>query len=352
MSTVKKQANKQNKSLLNSVTQAIISADAIPDPAKNMLSNMLGLATGTYKEERAPFQIEVIGMVQQVLDASEASLEQKCKAQDKICDELPAQEQQAESAVQECEAKLAAEQAVTMTAKRELAEAAQQYKSAAKTVDQCRTVQHAAEVDYESLLQKKEKLETAFTNIFERVLQEGGTKEAVDNVVVTLKKLQYEENSIMAARTALLKEVTDRSPFDAMVIKELQDATSRKLGSLDSAIQAEEPARRDRVEAMSSAEASADKAKQGQIRCAKRYTDSLAGEAVWERSLSSAKRHVVEFRKEASKQQRMREKLANELHFFQSGPKASFMDLVEYTAPSFPTEAASEVEPVPVALDF
>jgi len=323
--------------------QAIMQTESLPDPAKNMLANMLGLATGTYKEERVDFQNQVIGMVQQVINEGEAQREAYCREQDAVMEALPAEQEQADKLVEKLSSQLDTDRVSSQGAKRELAGVAEEYKVSVEAVAKCKDDQHDAEVEYEKIVQQKEKLESTYINTFQPILQEGGSREAVGLVTNMLKKFGYEEHSIMAASTALSKDANDRTPFDVMVVRELQEATSRKLGALDAALQAEEPARRERQAALSSAEDSYSKARQNQIKLAARYTAVFSVQTGREKELEAAVSRVKELKKQEGTQRRIQDNAMNELHFFRAGPKTSLAELVEYSAP--PPEPEHIVEP-------
>jgi len=348
----KTMVKKNNKSDLRSVTKAIMQTEKLPDPAKNMLSNMLGLATGTYKEERVDFQVQVINMVQQVIDEGEAQREAYCREQDAIMEALPGQQEQADKLVEKLASQVESDKAVSQTAKRELAGVAEEYKVCVESVEKCKQEQQGAEIEYEKVVQKKEKLENAYINNFQPILQEGGSVEAVGLMTTMLKKFEYEDHSIHAAAAALSKNANDRTPFDVMVVRELQEATSRQLGALDSAVQAEEPARRERQAALASAEDGCSKARQSQIKMAARYTEVFSTQTRHEKDLEAAMSRVKDLSKQEGKQKRIQDDAINKLNSFRAGPKASLAELVDFSAPPPPSpEPVVEHSAEPAAME-
>merc|ERR1719336_1409364 len=191
-------------------------------------------------DERSELQASSVSMVDAIVQAVQAELQQKVDAEKERIDELEATRAELDSAVEQTEAaKTEAKQAVE--------ERAAAVAEADATVTQKRAAHKDCEVeekrladDLEQTRGQKSALEEALSNGFEKLkdgsCEEGEAEGLAAAVIATAKRSSLEESMITALAVVFKKR--ERGSFDVAVIQEAEQGFRSKIAALSEVIEA------------------------------------------------------------------------------------------------------------------
>merc|ERR1719336_2511874 len=191
-------------------------------------------------DERSELQADSVSMVDAIVQAVQAELQQKVDAEKERIDELEATRARLDSAVEQTEAaKTEAKQAVEERAAA-VAEADATVLQKGAAHKDCEVEEKRLADDLEQTRGQKSALEEALSNGFEKLkdgnCEEGEAEGLAATVIAAAKKSSLEESMITALAAAFKKR--ERGSFDVAVIHEAEQSFRSKVAALSEVIEA------------------------------------------------------------------------------------------------------------------
>jgi len=358
----KEKALKRDKRF-DEVAAGIQSVETLPSSAMTMLTSMLEHALGTCKERRDKYQEKVVDMIEKIFRDWEANLEQEYEQYVKSGEAATDQQDAAKGIVAQRVQELEAQQQQTTARKNELAEAAIAFRTARQAVEELELEQASANVEFERTVKQKDKLENNLNNSLRPLLSQGGTAEEVGSFVDELQKFGFDESMLIALPGALSKAPEGRTPFDTLVLNQVEEEVAKHLAAFEKTIKDAEPARASRLQTMGQATAKLEQAKKLQVKRADEYTKASKEDESRNEIVKAARKEVTVLGQQAKKERDFMEQTFRGLRIFQTGPKVAFESLRDKSVASetVPIEApeetmdgievaASAIEEVPVGI--
>jgi len=358
----KEKALKRDKRF-DEVAAGIQSVETLPSSAMTMLTSMLEHALGTCKERRDKYQEKVVDMIEKIFRDWEANLEQEYEQYVKSGEAATDQQDAAKGIVAQRVQELEAQQQQTTARKNELAEAAIAFRTVRQAVEELELEQASANVEFERTVKQKDKLENNLNNSLRPLLSQGGTAEEVGSFVDELTKFGFDESMLIALPGALSKAPEGRTPFDTLVLNQVEEEVAKHLAAFEKTIKDAEPARASRLQTMGQATAKLEQAKKLQVKRADEYTKASKEDESRNDIVKAARKEVTVLGQQAKKERDFTEQTFLGLRIFQTGPKVAFESLRDKSVASetVPIEApeetmdgievaASAIEEVPVGI--
>jgi len=336
LAPVQKEKLPKRDKRFDEVCEGIQSVETLPESAMEMLTSMLEHALGTCKESRDKYQVMVVDMIEKIFRDWEANLEKQYEEYVTSGEAITAQQDAARGIVAQRIEEFEAQQKETTARKNELAEAAIEFRSARTAVEELEMEQATANVEFDRTVKQKENLETCLEQNLRPLLSQGGTTEEVGLFVDGLQKFGFDESMLIALPGALSKTPDARTPFDTLVLNQVEEEVGKRLVNFESTIKGAEPARASRLQTMEQANAKLEEAKKLQVKRADEYTKASEQDEVRNTAVKDAKKEVSAFGQQANKEKRLMEQTFRTLRMFQTGPKVAFESLREKTAPLEP----------------
>jgi len=161
----------------------------------------------------------------------------------------------------------------------------------------------------------------------------GGTKRQL--ALISKQLASVVENSLLEAmELALLQKPEKRGAFDAVIIENLETQILAKKTSMEAKLQEEAPAREARASAVNAAQQAHDEAKAAYDTAVAELKSAKDAEAAAKDAAAAAKADAKALATEILDAVSQLDNARRSLEEFRSGPKASFQELLERTAPA------------------
>jgi len=335
-------------------------ADALQDAElpKTVLSGLFNKTVlkdclGVPKEDRHPFQEQVIQMITEVMESIESGMKSKIEAAEKALaesDTAKAAKEAAEKTAEETVTTKKAEAEAAKTAASEAAEAAKAAKAALATAT---SEQKSGDAELDAAIAKKEKLVSAKDGTygaFKAGTMEEDKKDAGLIELVALGKEFGMDGTLLTSLPSALKKAPDaRGTFDQMVCTTVEQTLDKNIASLAETITSGEPAKAERASKVAAATTASEAAEAESV--AKKEASTTATSALKEAE-AALKAAVKEVKGHGPLTKELQKSLKADqaaLEDFVGGPKEAFTSLLAYTLivpeePEAPADAEAPAE--------
>merc|ERR1719230_439516 len=170
-----------------------------------------------------------------------------------------------------------------------------------------------------------------------------------NELMASLKKHKFEESMMIALPAALAKTPEARGQFDSVVIGQVEEELKKKVSEQDQILAEAAPGQAKCIAAIDEAKKSLDAAR-GEQRVAAEFFDNLSKEQNECSEASATAQKAV--RDSASLLKKLEKTLHNaevEVQIFEQGPRETFKQLCERSAPA--PVAEEQEEEAPAAMD-
>jgi len=228
------------------VSTAVLQDTTFPKDVLKMLSQNVTSCLSTVQEERHPFQVNVINMVQTVLSSSEKSLQDALAAAESKVAELEVAKTERHTAVEATAAVTASKAAETEAAKAAHTQAVHEVKEVKAVLSSTKSASAAEDADVKSKESQKQRLETLLASLG-ATATESLDAAAANSLVKAGKELGLDTSLLGSLPSAVQKEPTARGNFDTIVIQQASQELTKHLEALTAALTAAEPSRAERA---------------------------------------------------------------------------------------------------------
>lgn len=322
----------------------------VPGGCLEMLRAMLPLALRSYQDERHAYEASVVAMAGEVLAGAEASMAKVLADLATAAGEQEKDHDVKEEAVSKSEADVQQKLGAMKTKRNELAEVALAFGKCKEALQAKQAEGFAAGKSVEGLTAKKANLLETQSEYL-RPLTEGLEDEAqaralCDTLLQRLGALGLDASVLAAVPGAVTKAPAARGPFDTMVLSQLTGELQKRLGDLETELNAAEATKAGSAAAIGAAEKEFMDARARQLTSANAYKAANTAHEDGLAALLEAKKNLRALgtaqRKTAQEDFHATKRLQN----FRDGPLAAFLELRDHVAPPpAPEPEAEAAEP-------
>jgi len=339
--------NQQVEEVVKALHQAEVSG-----AVSKMLSAIAPLSLGEFSEQRHPFQKRVVEGLGRLLNEVEAALNKEVTDKRSTRDEAASVKPLREKEAADAEEKLNAKMAEVQSAKVALAGKAMAFRAARTALAEAEEAKIIDGKNAQDAEKKKAEFNTALENLTalkETASADAEGKKRTNELMASLKKHKFEESMMIALPAALAKTPEARGQFDSVVIGQVEGELQKKIAEQDQILADAAPGQEKCIAAINEAKQSLDAAR-GEQRVAAQFFDNLSKEQNECSEASATAQKAV--RDSASLLKKLEKTLHNaevEVQIFEQGPRETFKQLCERSAPA--PVAEEEEEEAPAAME-
>lgn len=311
--------------IVNTIEQ---SEQMLSQNCRSMLIAGVRGSLNTPSDERHAVQAMVMGMVEQVIDAKQACLQQSwdlAKAAESNIEVT-----RGELATKLSQAEIVLVEQIKTAEGKTLANVAAQEEVVAATA--AHAAKQASRLSGDAAMQEQQASKAAVEHALEKDLKaviagEGGCKD----LLTLMSKFSFDESLIKALPSTSATAPADRGAFDAMVLNQLETSLKEKMVELSKAVDAEVPGAKQRADAVDSAQAQLYEAMARQATTADEQAAAAASQLDAEAAVEAAKAAVAALVPQESEAVTVRESHAAALEVFLSSTRRPFEALRDAT---------------------
>lgn len=336
----KKRAKVSLKSKCTQVARAINNLKTLAPAVRSVVTSKIGDAFGTYKDERHPYQVQIITMVNECLSTAQSNLQTAINEAEA---KKASFEAEISSVVSANDAAVAAAQAASQTAeekKTALADSKTALKNAKASLQQAEVTAKTGAAESAAVTTKKEQLEAFTSNILgpakDGTIDPSLSKKGVTDFKQIGKLFSFEAQMVASVCSALGNKSENWGTFDRIVMKDAEDQLQSVLTDLNGKIAAAEPTAQQNVAAIETAKGAVAAAEAAEK--AAEEADAAAKAAVKEANEAAKKAasDIKKFQPQINKSMKAVETAKADLEAFTAGPLAAFAELEAYSPPPPP----------------
>jgi len=314
----------------------------MPQEVLTMLCNSLQLTLTSFKEDRHPFQSELVEMVAKSLSLAEESLTESVAAAEAVVNNGDAEKVKRETAVKEAEEAYSASKEAHKQKQAAKNEAAEAFQATVQPLRDALAQQKDGDKDALALDAAKASLDKAIADLLTPLKAEGGKQKQLQALSKALDG--FDGSLLEAMQLPLAKKPDQRGSFDNVILVQLDQHIATKVAALEAELAQAAPAREQRAAIVTAAKEAEAVAKSASDTAAGELKTAKEAEAAAKSALGTAKEAVENFEGELAAAAKSLDKARAKLENFRTGAMASFIELQERTAPAPPAD-----EPVPAA---
>jgi len=317
----------------DTIASALLEADGLPEPVREMLAHSLPSCLSLYKADRHNFQHDFVAMVGEALsdigtkfnqsiaeaEAEVASAGDRKKALDAEAEKKEAEKEQAKAVVISKKEAFDASTAAKKAAAATLKEAEKEEKSGNKELDEAAG--------------KKEELDNFRSTLYKEMTENTATKAGNQALAKLGKSFTYEVELIKAVTSAFAKVPDSRGQFDKMVVTQFEEQMDKTLAGLSTTLAQGEPAKQERAAKVASAQSSLEAATVADEACSQALSDARHAETEAQQALDASKKEVAAFFPGLEKTGARLDALKTELTEFSENAMANFKELEAHAPP-------------------
>jgi len=318
---------------LDTIARQLKQASNIPENARDMLIAMLPDSLGVPKDQRHAYQQSFVEVLTKTYLEIKAEIQKRIDDAAALVEGSSAERASLEARQAAAEADLNDKREFRAAKNAELAKATTAFKGAKARLGDAEVDRASGDAELEPFFEKKDVFEKGLSNLYTPLRESAWNKQEVSELVSFGKIFSFDSSMLLALPCPLGKELNERSPFDSLVIKGLDDAIGKARAVLDEPLQRGATAKANLVAAVQIAEAELETAKSQQIESAAIAKGAQGAEQESHGVLREAKRAVEHCAPHIENVRRGCEQDREELSLF----CMAFTDLAEHKTPS--TEA-------------
>lgn len=321
------------------VSAALTQAAGLTPEAAQMLCNALPACLGVPQDVRHKYQQDMVELVAVELSNIESAMQQLIREKQAAAQETESREASCKAAVAEAKASVETQQGVVQQSKAALANDALAFRVARQAVEDAEYQQKVRTKEIGKAASKKaslEKLLQDMETVYER-------PDEVEWLVQGLMgHLNPDDSMKTAMPSALAKGPDARGPFDVMVFEQLRATSATELQKLGATVEAGAPLKASLAEALRTASAALDAAREKQMAAAQAYNQESGELTATQDALAAAQAASKEASRGHSRAVQARDQAEAELDLFRQDVLSAFTFLRERVTP-----VAEEAAPLP-----
>lgn len=305
------------------VLRGVVASD-LPNSAKETLQDMLWTSLGVREEKRDKYQREVVEIIGEVFERTEKQLQAEMEAVSAQLDEGYARREDIARSVDDIILKIETMAMNVQTRKRELADVARAFKAARAALADIEARRRNTELGAQAALKKKE--------VLEKLLQDAlGRNDEVtaEDIIKRLAGCEISDATMQALPRVLIKPLADRGPFDATVLKSVQDELIRAINKANDAAQgAQRELQTEDPQILQDAKNKLEEEAIRQVSFANAYTEAFNKHRVWENELKKIQQETLDLQRAEKDCIGGKSKAEENYARFLAGPKQAFLSLL------------------------
>jgi len=340
----------------NVVGKAVLKAQSFPGPVLEMLNTSLPDSLGAPKEERHPFQEQVIQMVEEVLKSLESGIQDKIAACQTKLDEANDEKEKRTKAEEAAAIELVQRSEALDAAKAALSDSSATLGVAKGALATSQAEQKAGDAEVDAAASKRERILSTvaetFTPLKDGTAEAGKVKDKAAAFVKLGKELAFDASLLNSLPIVLSKTPSEHGVFDTMALKQVDAELEQRTEALDEMIANGEPSKKERAAKVEAAAQAAAEAGNAEMACKAKVEAAQKEKKEAVEGQKAANKAIQHFEPEMRQVALDLESAKAELEELKEGPLASFKELLERTAipppaPAPEEGAAAEAEAAP-----
>jgi len=342
----KSAAEKELQAKVNTVSEAIMLHEGLPESALKTLCVGLGPSLTTMKAERHAIQTKVVEMIAEALAGVEMQFTKKIETYQEQVDGADASKATLDKEEQDAAEEFEKLKAATAAADEAAAADAKLVKEAEAALAESKAAQAAGDAQITATEAGKAKLDSLVSDLIAKskesaIIGRDG-KKLIKMMYSVGKEFSFDLSMLESAEGVVTKSPEERGTFDKIVEKQLEDTVAAKTTELVAELEKLMPAKLERAHVVEGKEVECNAAKEKAAASKAALEAAKAAEADGAKALDEKKKKVKNFLPEMKKITTALETAKADLEAFKTGALATFNDLKELAPPP------PEPEPVPV----
>jgi len=336
---------------IRAVVVALKPSEDLSADAAGALRDAAPYCLSTWADERHPYQVELVAMVEKALAGIEASLQKDVAEANEAVASRGQVEIDLEAAASAAAQEVARNAAELAKLEAEVVVADIKNRKAVKVLKEKAKEQKVGDKTVIALEKEQVSLKAIVETYVGHMKVAAASKKETSMLKTALGPFINDSALMHSLDLALAKEPAARSDFDATVLQNLDNAIAGKLGEVSAALEEAAPAKDARAAVLEEAKATyeAAKARLDGARDGVRKAEALKTKC--KKTLEAALKAEKGFDAETAKVLATSEECKTRLIDFQTGPLATFAALKSLAAPSPAVPGAEAEEPVATMPD-
>jgi len=326
------------------VATAVLHNTTFPNDVVKMLSQNLTGCLSTVQEERHPFQVNVIEMVQAVLNSSEQSLQEALAEAEAKVAELEVAKTERHAAVEASTAVAASKTAETEAAKVAHTQTVHDVKDAKAVLSATKAASAAEDADFTNKESQKQHLETVLTSLG-ATATESLDVGASNTLVKAGKELALDTTLLGSLPSAVQKAPTARGSFDNIVIQQATQELTKHIEALAATLAAAEPSRAERAAKIESETATVSEKEALEVAAKEALKGAELAQKEAEDAQKNAAKALRSLGPETKQAKALLDQSKSNLQDFTDGALAAFQKLLVLSNVAVPKPEAEVLEP-------
>lgn len=328
----------------DSVASALLEAEGLPEPVREMLAHSLPSCLSLYKADRHNFQHRVVAMVGEALSEIGTKINQSIAEAEAEVASADTRKAALEAASQACEHTLESKKAVVSSKKEAFETSTTAKKAAAVALKEAEKDEKAGNKELDEAAGKKEELDTFRSTTYKEMTENTATKAGEKALAKLGKNFTYDGELIKALTSAFAKSPDTRGTFDKLVVTQFEEQMDKTLAGLSSTLAQGEPGKQERAAKVASAKSALEVSQVADEACSQALADARNAETEAQLALDSAKKELAAFAPGLAKTCARCDALKAGLTEFSENAMANFKELEAHAVPPPEEEPAAASE--------
>jgi len=332
----------------DSVASAVLEAEGLPEPVREMLAHSLPSCLSLYKADRHNFQHRVVAMVGEALSEIGTKINQSIAEAGAEVASADTRKAALEAACQACEKTLEDKKAVVSSKKEAFDASTVAKKAAAVALKEAEKEEKAGNKELDEAAGKKEEIDTFRSTSYKEMTENTATKAGTNALAKVGKSFAYDGELIKALTSAFAKAPDTRGTFDKLVVTQFEEQMDKTVAGLSATLAQGAPGKQERAAKVASAKSSLEVSQVADEACSQALADAKNAETEAQQALDSSRKEVAAFAPGLEKTCARFEGLKAGLTEFSENALANFKELEarEVPPPEEEKPAAEAVAPV------
>jgi len=279
----------------DSVASALLEAEGLPEPVREMLAHSLPSCLSLYKSDRHNFQHRVVAMVGEALSEIGTKINQSIAEAESEVASADTRKAALEAARQACEKTSEDKKAVVSSKKEAFDSSTAAKKSAAVALKEAEKDEKTGNGELNEAAGKKEELDTFRSTTYKELIENTATKSGTNALAKLGKNFTYDGELIKALTSAFAKAPDTRGTFDKLVVTQFEEQMDKTLGGLSATLSQGEPGKQERAAKVASAASSLEVSQVADEACSQALADARNSETEAQQALDASKKELAAF---------------------------------------------------------
>merc|ERR1719502_1437718 len=273
----------------DSVASALLEAEGLPEPVREMLAHSLPSCLSLYKADRHNFQHRVVAMVGEALSEIGTKINQSIAEAEAEVASADSRKAALEAASQACEKTLEEKTTVVSSKKEALDASTAAKKAAAAALKEAEKEEKTGNKELDEATGKKEELDNFRSTIYKEMTENTATKAGTQALAKLGKSFTYDGELIKALTSAFAKAPDSRGTFDKLVVTQFEEQMDKTLAGLSATLAQGEPGKQERAAKVASAKSALEVSTVADEACSQALADARNAETEAQQAFDSSK---------------------------------------------------------------